>query len=94
MSNPIIDQKQIEKIAELSSLELTVEETQLFARQFADILNYFKMIDEAPQMPPHDHSVDAAEHWREDEVVESPVTAESFSPHLESGHFKVPKIIE
>lgn len=94
MSDPEIDLNQIEKIAELASLQLTNNEKDILVRQFGDILAYFKMIDEAPLPELHDHGVDSAQPWREDIAVPSEVTPESFSPHLESGHFKVPKIIE
>lgn len=94
MSEPIIDLERIEKIAALASLRLTDAEKRQLVRQFEEILNYFKMIDEAPLPEAHDHPVDSAEHWREDEAVHSDVTPESFSPYLESGHFKVPKVIE
>ncbi len=85
----------IEKIAELASLELTEAEKRLFAGQFEAILDYFKLIDEVA-LP--DTIADAAEHGgqalREDVAIKSEVALESFSPHLENGHFKVPRVIE
>lgn len=86
--------EKIEKIAELASLELTDEEKTLFSRQFEDILNYFKVIDSAPktEQAPATSTVDP--HFREDKAVDSGISPREFSPHMEDGHFKVPKVIE
>ena len=85
----------IAKIAVLSSLELTEVEKQTFAHQFEEILEYFKVIDAAP-LPDHlgDDPTQTNPHFREDTAVTSGVDAKSFSPHMEDGHFKVPKVIE
>jgi len=86
---------QIQKIAELASLELTEEEKSTLAHQFEEILEYFKVIDSAPMPAEGDHSeVAAGPIFREDVSVDSPVSPKTFSPHLENGHFKVPKVIE
>ena len=89
--------EEIEKIAELSSLELTAEEKALFARQFEDILNYFKVIDSAPPAAPDGAGAAAtgiAPRFREDRAVDSGISPREYSPHMEDGHFKVPKVIE
>lgn len=90
--------EEIEKIAELASLELTDDEKNMFAKQFEDILNYFKVIDSAPQPKAAADSAQAsANHnprFREDEAVDSGISPKDFSPHMEDGHFKVPKVIE
>ena len=85
----------IAKIAKLASLELTEEEKQTFAHQFEQILDYFHVIDNAP-LPDHlgDDPTQTNPHVREDTAVTSGVDPKSFSPHLEDGHFKVPKVIE
>ena len=87
--------EEIEKIADLASLELTAVEKEIFARQFEDILNYFKIIDSAPASP-GTYAAPARNGplFREDVAVESGISPREFSPHLESGHFKVPKVIE
>ena len=94
MSDPIISLQDIEKIAELASLELTGEEKQRFVKQFEDLLGYFQRIDAAPLAEVEDHPVDSASHLRPDEAEASHVALESFSRHLENGHFKVPRVIE
>jgi len=94
MAKPIITLQDIDRIAELASLELSAEERQRFVRQFEDILTYFKKIDDAPAGELQDHAVDAADHLRDDVARPSGVSAEQFSPYLEGGYFKVPKVIE
>jgi aspartyl/glutamyl-tRNA(Asn/Gln) amidotransferase C subunit len=94
MSEPIITLADIERIAELASLELTGEEKAQFVQQFEDILNYFKKIDAVKLPPPHDPPSDSADHLRDDVARPSGITPDSFSPYLENGHFKVPKVIE
>lgn len=86
--------EEIEKIAALASLELTEEEKTLFSRQFEHILNYFKVIDSAPQ--PEQSAATTVENprFREDKAVDSGISPREFSPHLEDGHFKVPKVLE
>ncbi len=92
---PVFSVAEIEKIAELASLELTEEEKTTFARQFADILNYFKVIDAAPLPAADTASPDAAGPiFREDKAVSSGVSPEDFSAYLEDRHFKVPNVIE
>ena len=89
--------EEIEKIAELSSLELTAEEKAMFAQQFEDILNYFKVIDSAPEAAPQGASAGATgniSRFREDRAVDSGISPREYSPHMEDGHFKVPKVIE
>ncbi len=89
--------EEIEKIAELSSLELTAEEKAMFAQQFEDILNYFKVIDSAPAAAPQSANAAATgigPRFREDRAVDSGISPREYSPHMEDGHFKVPKVIE
>ena len=87
--------EEIEKIAALASLELTEEEKKMFSRQFEDILNYFKVIDSAPQPEAGTAaSEQATPTFREDKAVDSGISPNEFSPHMEDGHFKVPKVIE
>ena len=87
--------EEIEKIAALASLELTDEEKTTLARQFEDILNYFKVIDAAP-LSEGEIADGGGESplFREDKAVDSGVSPQEFSDHLEDGHFKVPKVIE
>lgn len=83
----------IEKIATLSSLELTQEEKETFARQFESILAYFDQI-QSLSLPVDAKPEKKADHLREDVARPSGITPQDFSPYLEDGHFKVPKVIE
>ena len=94
MPEPLITLAEIEKIANLAALELTAEEKEQLVRQFEEILGYFKMIDAVVLPKAQDHTVDAEDHMRDDVAVKSPVSPGSFSPYLERGQFKVPKVIE
>ena len=87
--------EEVSKIARLSSLELTEKETEKFAEQFSTILEYFQLLKEVEISdvncdadPNHLYKV------REDKVINSPVSPENFSPYIEKGFFKVPKIID
>ena len=85
---------EVKKIAKLSSLELTDKETELFAEQFSSIMEYFELLKEVEIS---DVSRDSDEshlnNGRDDKVVKSNVSPEQFSPYLEKGFFKVPKVI-
>jgi aspartyl-tRNA(Asn)/glutamyl-tRNA(Gln) amidotransferase subunit C len=87
--------EQIEHIAKLARLELTAEEKQKFAEQFASILDYVAMIQKVELPPDLDRDPPAAGAFlREDEPEISGILPESFSPYVERHHFKVPKVIE
>ena len=87
--------EEVTKIARLSSLELTEKETEIFAEQFSTILGYFQILKEVEIS---DVNCDAdpihLNNVREDKVIKSPVSPENFSPYVEKGFFKVPKIID
>ena len=87
--------EEVRKIARLSSLDLTEKETEVFAEQFSTILEYFELLKEVEIS---DVNSDADENHlsngREDKVVKSTVSPEQFSPYLEKGFFKVPKVID
>ena len=89
---------EIERIAELACLELTEEEKRGFAEDFESILGYFKIIDSA-KLPVEGPAEQAGQEnevrfFREDRAEASGVEPEEFSPYLEDGHFKVPKVME
>ena len=87
--------EEVRKIARLSSLELTEQETEIFAEQFSVILEYFELLKtaEIPKV-----AVKSNESYlsgsREDKIVKSPVSPAQVSPHLENGFFKVPRVID
>ena len=85
----------VRKIARLSSLELTEEETRAYAKEFNSILEYFEVLksaevlDEIEEEPLHFPG-----EGRPDELRPSSVEPEHFSPYLENGFFKVPRVID
>jgi aspartyl-tRNA(Asn)/glutamyl-tRNA(Gln) amidotransferase subunit C len=87
--------EEVQKIARLSSLELTEKETEVFAEQFSVILDYFELLKTA-EIPEVDTDVDESHLCgsREDKMMKSPVSPEQFSPYLENGFFKVPRVID
>ena len=85
----------VQKIARLSSLELTAKETEVFAEQFSGIMEYFELLKTA-EIPDVVTNVDESHlgDSREDKMVKSPVFPEQFSTYLEDGFFKVPRVID
>ena len=87
--------EEVTKIARLSSLELTEKETEKFAEQFSTILGYFQLLKEVEISDVNwDADPNHLNNVREDKVLISPVSPENFSPYVEKGFFKVPKIID
>ena len=87
--------EEVSKIARLSSLELTEKETETFAEQFSTIIGYFQLLKEV-EISNVDCDADPnhLNNVREDKVVKSLISPENFSPYVEKGFFKVPKIID
>ena len=85
----------VQKIARLSSLELTEKETEVFAKQFSGIMEYFELLKSA-EIPDVVSNVDESHlgDSRKDKILKSPVSPEQFSPYLEDGLFKVPRVID
>jgi len=85
----------VTKIAKLSSLDVTEEEKQVFAKQFSTILDYFKVLDTL-EIPSEitDRNENHLVIGREDKTETSDVSPEQFSPYLENHSFKVPKVID
>jgi aspartyl-tRNA(Asn)/glutamyl-tRNA(Gln) amidotransferase subunit C len=88
----------VQRIAALAHLELTDEETQLFARQLADILAYAEQVQaiDTAGVPATAH-VHATQHEREDALRPSLPPAETLAsapdPALDAGLFRVPRVI-
>jgi aspartyl-tRNA(Asn)/glutamyl-tRNA(Gln) amidotransferase subunit C len=88
----------VERIARLARLELTAEETELFARQLAGILAYAEQIQRVPTdgVEPTSHAGDVAA-LRDDVVLPSLPRSESLvaAPDADTsaGLFKVPRVL-
>ena len=94
-----LTQADVERIAALAHLELTGEETALFARQLTDILHYAEQIQalDTSNVPgtAHVHALGAAD--RDDEPRPSlPVdaaVANAPDPSPDGSLFRVPRVI-
>ena len=85
----------VRKIARLSSLELTEEETRAYAKEFNSILEYFEVLKSAEVLDEiEEESIHLPVEGRSDELCPSSVEPEHFSPYLENGFFKVPRVID
>lgn len=97
-----INRRDVEKIAELARLELTAQETDLFAQQLNSILDHMQKLNELDTtgVPPMSHCSPAgcdAEYAKRDDQARPSLgqkTAVENAPDFESGFFKVPKVIE
>lgn len=92
-----ISKEQVEHVAWLARIELSEEEKELFTRQLNEILDYFKMIDEAETegISPTYHVLDLVNVFREDTVKPSLPKKKALqnAPKKERGYFKASRII-
>jgi aspartyl-tRNA(Asn)/glutamyl-tRNA(Gln) amidotransferase subunit C len=96
-----ITEKDVERIAELASLELTEEEKSLFTTQLASIVSYVEKLNEldTTDVPPmmHAGTEEVADQAQRDDDVHSCLGQEvalSNAPDPARGFFRVPKVIE
>ena len=98
MSEPLT-RADVERIAELASLELTEGEVDVFTRQLAEILAYAEQVQriDTTGVPPTAHVLGTLPVDRADEPHQSlprdEVLASAPDPALEAGLFRVPRVI-
>ena len=91
----MISVEEVKKIARLSCLELTDEETEQYAREFNTILDHFEVLKTAEvEEDLVETSIHLPHEGRVDERKTSQISPEDFSPYLEEGFFKVPRVID
>ena len=91
----MISVDEVKKIARLSCLELSEEETEKYTKEFNTILEHFEVLKTAELGEEvEDQSIYLPGEGREDERKTSPVSPQDFSPYLENGFFKVPRVID
>jgi aspartyl-tRNA(Asn)/glutamyl-tRNA(Gln) amidotransferase subunit C len=96
-----ITESDIEKIAELAHLEITVEERRAFTPQIAEIVAYVEQLNEldTSSIEPATGGLtvegERTESSRADSVRPSlgQKTALAEAPDAASGHFRVPKVL-
>ena len=94
----IIDKKTIEYIANLSRIELSDQEKEVFIHQLSDILSYIEKLNKlnTEDIKPMAYSINTTNVFREDKL-EPPISREDAlnnAPSAMGGFFKVPKVIE
>ena len=91
----MISVEEVKKIARLSCLELTDEETEQYTLEFNTILQHFEVLNTADVEDDLDEaSIQIPHEGRLDETKNSHVSPENFSPYLENRFFKVPRVID
>ena len=92
-----INDKDIDRVAEVARLRLSNEEKGLFLPQMKEILEYFKLLDDAKvDKEIKIHAVYMEEHLRED-VVKGCVEQNKLlklSTHIKGDYFNGPKVVE
>ena len=91
----MISVDEVKKIARLSCFELSEEETEQYSKEFNTILEHFEVLKTAELTEEvEEQSIHLPGEGREDERKTSPVSPQDFSPYLENGFFKVPRVID
>ncbi len=93
-----IDKRDIEYIANLSRIELSESEKEMFVHQLGDILTYIEKLNElnTEDTKPMINTMNAYNIFREDKLVPSisHEEATSSAPVSMGAFFKVPKVID
>ncbi len=91
MSDPAVDPDEVGHVADLARVDLTDEERETFAEQFADILAYFETLDDVPEV---EREPELTNVMRPDETQESLSQEEALqnAEETEDGYFKGPKV--
>ena len=91
MSETAVDPEAVEHVADLARVDLSPDEREAFAAQFAEILEYFEALDEVPEV---EAEPDLVNVLRTDEVSEglSQEDALSNAPATEDGYFEGPPV--
>lgn len=79
-----MDAVTVRKVAKVARLRLTQEEVDQFSRDLEEVLEYFSLLDEAPQVDTHDFNpVRVADVLREDEPARD-VNAEKLRDSMDT----------
>lgn len=93
----MIDPEQVQKVAHLARLELTLEQQEQFTGQLSKILEYVEQLNEldTTDVPPTTRAIDVSNVTREDEI--RPYTDKEAlleqAPAREDDYFRVPQIL-
>lgn len=93
-----IGRKEVEYVAKLARLALNEEEIERFSHQLSAILEHIDQLNElnTEGVEPTSHVIALTNVFREDVVREGPwgQIRLAGAPEEESGHYRVPKVIE
>ena len=91
MSQSVVDPEEVDHVADLARVQLSEDERERFAEQFADILSYFATLDKVPEA---ENEPELTNVMRPDEVRESLHREEALqnAEETEDGQFKGPKV--
>ena len=94
----MINKEEVEYVAKLAHIELTEEEKEKFAKELDSIIGFVQKLNElnTDKVMPTYHIVPLKNVMRKDIIGESLPGEKvlNIAPSRESGHYKVPKIIE
>ncbi len=97
MESNLISQAEVERVAHLARLSLSLEETQLLSQQLSSVLKHFEQVAkiDTTGIEPLVTPSDIIEHWREDRVETWGSSTEAIANAPEAvGHlFKVPPVV-
>ena len=92
-----LSEKDVQYVAKLARLEVTDQEVAKYTQQLANILGYVEQLNklDTSSVEPLTHPLDVKNVFRPDELKLSLTQTEVLSngPEVQSGHFKVPKIM-
>jgi len=92
-----LSEKDVQYVAKLARLEVTDQEVGKYTQQLANILDYVEQLNklDTTNVEPLTHPLDVKNVFRPDVVKPSLTQREVLSngPEVQSGHFKVPKIM-
>ena len=92
-----LSEKDVHYVAKLARLEVADAEVAKYTQQLGNILQYIEQLNklDTTQVEPLTHVLDMKNVFRKDEVTPSLTQGEVLSngPEVQSGHFKVPKIM-
>ncbi|MDH5478217.1 MAG: Asp-tRNA(Asn)/Glu-tRNA(Gln) amidotransferase subunit GatC [Nitrospinota bacterium] len=93
-----LTENEVRYVAALARLELSPEEQRMFGGQLSQVLDYINTLNEldTSDVEPMSHALNITNVFREDvEMEKFPRKAwQANAPSQDSGHFRVPKIIE
>ncbi len=93
-----ITKETVNYIAKLSKLEFSDNESEQLAGELDRIFNYIHKLNEldTDNIEPTSHVLDIQNVMRDDNVITKLTNEEALknAPEAESGHFKVPRVIE